>query len=69
MSILKTKHGYSPRVDRAKRELMNPKNVTPLNLMIDSDLHRQFKIATTKQGISMTDVIVESIRAYIDSMQ
>lgn len=65
MSILKTKHGYSPRVDRAKRELMNPKNVTPLNLLIDTELHREFKIATTQEGISMTDVIVEAIRAYV----
>lgn len=66
MSILKTKHGYSPRVDRAKRELLNPKNVTPVNLLIDSDLHKEFKIATTTEGVSMTDVIVEAIKTYLN---
>jgi hypothetical protein len=65
MAILKTKKHSSNKIDRMKKGLINPKNVTPLNLLIDSKLHTQFKIKTINNGTSMTEVLVEAIREYL----
>lgn len=47
MSILKTKTVSNDRTEKLKKDLINPKSVTPLNLLIDTELHTQFKIRTT----------------------
>lgn len=65
MSILKTKNIANDKTEKLKRDLINPKSVTPLNLLIDTELHTQFKIKTITERTSMTDVLVEAIRNYI----
>lgn len=65
MSILKTKTVSNDRTEKLKKDLINPKSVTPLNLLIDTELHTQFKIRTTIERTSMTDVIVEAIKDYL----
>jgi len=39
---------------------------TNLNMRIKSDLHRQFKIRTLTEDVSMTDVVVEMIKDYLN---
>jgi hypothetical protein len=65
MSLLKTKKNTDTRISNMKKNLTNPKTVTPLNMMIDSDLHRAFKVKTTTTGVSMTDIISEFIQGYV----
>jgi hypothetical protein len=65
MGILTTKTGTSDKTERMKRDLINPKSLTPLNLLIDSKLHKDFKVKTATDGIKMTDVIVEAIKKYL----
>lgn len=65
MSLLKAKSTASNKIHKMKQDLANPKNMTPLNLIIDSALHKAFKIKTISNGVSMTDVIVEAMEAYI----
>ena len=65
MSILKTKNVTNDKTERLKKDLINPKNMTPLNLLIDSDLHREFKIKVIRGNTSMTDIIIEAIKNYI----
>lgn len=67
MSILKTKNGTTAKTEKLKRDLVNPKSMTPLNLLIDSELHKNFKIKTITENTSMTDIIVEAIKKYITS--
>ena len=65
MSILKTKTVSNDRTEKLKKDLINPKSLTPLNLLIDSELHKAFKIKTITESTSMTDIIVEAIRRYL----
>ena len=65
MAILKTKTGSDPKLEKMKKDLINPKSYTALNLMIDSQLHKDFKMAATQDGISMTDVLVLAIQDFI----
>ena len=65
MSILKTKTVSNDRTEKLKKDLINPKSLTPLNLLIDSELHKAFKIKTITENTSMTDIIVEAIRRYL----
>ena len=67
MSVLKTKNVTTNKTEKLKKELVNPKNLTPLNLLIDSELHTQFKIKTITDRTSMTDVIIEAIRKYVST--
>jgi predicted DNA binding CopG/RHH family protein len=59
--MLKTKQGNTQRVDR----LLKSKDQRALNLMIDADLLKKFKIKTTTEGITMTQVIIEAIEEYL----
>jgi hypothetical protein len=36
-----------------------------MSLIIDPELHRKFKIATTTQGRQMTEVLMEFIEEYV----
>lgn len=65
MSLLKTKNTTTDKVEKLKKDLINPKSMTPLNLLIDSDLHTQFKIKTISDRTSMTDIIVQAIKQYL----
>lgn len=65
MAILKTKRDTNRRVEKLKKTLISAKSVTPLNLLIDSDLHRRFKVKTINQFTSMTDVILDAIKQYL----
>ena len=40
---------------------------TRLNLHLDSELHRQFKSACAFTGKTMSDVVIEFIRSYVDA--
>lgn len=66
MTILRAKKTTSNKTERLKKSLINPKNVTPFNLLIDADLHKRFKIKTISEGTSMTDVITEAIENYLE---
>jgi len=63
MNILKTKKESSERVERIKKSLLG---VMPLNLLIDTELHKSFKAKTATQGVKMTDVIVAAIQKYLN---
>ena len=65
MSLLKAKKYTDSRITNMKKNLTNPKTVTPLNILIDTDLHRAFKIKTTSAGVSMTDMMIEFIQGYV----
>lgn len=41
------------------------KKVARLQCNMDVDLHRQFKIATTVDGVEMTDVLTEAVKDYL----
>jgi hypothetical protein len=36
-----------------------------LNILIDEDLHREFKVAVIRKGTTMTAVLVEYIQEYL----
>lgn len=38
-----------------------------LNILIDEELRKEFKIACDKQGITMTAVIIEFIKEYLSN--
>lgn len=65
MSILSTKNGSNRKLERMKKELTNPKSWVALNLLVDSELHKAFKIKTATENRSMTEVIVAAIEIYI----
>ena len=65
MSILKVKSGTNAKTEKLKNNIINPKNLTPLNLLIDRKLHKQFKIKTCIENTSMTDILVEAIKNYL----
>lgn len=66
MAIMNIKKTANTKVDKVKEGLTNPRSQSPLNLVIDAELHKQFKIKTTMEGVSMTDVIVEFMTNYLD---
>ena len=40
-----------------------------LNILIDEDLHREFKVAAIRKGTTMTAVLVEYITEYVKNEQ
>lgn len=42
-----------------------PMEVKKMNLNVPADLHTAFKMATTSQSSSMTDVLLDYIRQYV----
>ena len=42
-----------------------PKDHKRMNLNVEEDLHRQFKVATEMEGKNMTVVLTEFIEAYV----
>lgn len=65
MSILKAKNASNPRVNNVKKTLSNSKTLVPLNVMMDSELHKKFKIKTINADITMTDFVLEAIKEYV----
>lgn len=65
MSILKARNSRNDKIEKLKKELVQPEDTTPLNLLIDSNLHLQFKIKTVQNKVSMTEVVSFYIREYL----
>ncbi len=40
-----------------------------LNILIDEDLHRDFKVTAIRNGTTMTAVLIEYIKEYIKNEQ
>mgnify|MGYP001401720544 CR=1 FL=1 len=38
---------------------------TQLTVRIDAALHRQFKLATTREGVAMGEVVEDAVRAWL----
>ena len=43
------------------------KEVTRMNVNIDSTLHRKFKTATASEGREMSEVVIDFIQKYVDA--
>lgn len=62
MTILKTKKTADARIEKIVHSLQSTK---PLNLAIDGKLLKEFKIATIRDGTTMTDVLTRAMREYL----
>lgn len=65
MSILKTKNHSNSRISTYAKNLIKPKNIVSLNLLIDRDLHREFKIKATCSGLTMSEILTEMIQEFV----
>ena len=50
-----------------KRSTQPPKGYRRVNINIDSELLKRFKAAAALGGVTMSDVLVEYIRRYVDT--
>jgi hypothetical protein len=49
-----------------KQEVTSPVSVKALNLTLNADIVKRFKLKTTAEEISMTEVIEQLILEYLD---
>lgn len=68
MTYLKRKvpSSDSARVQKMKQEVTSPVSVKALNLTLNADIVKRFKLKTTAEEISMTEVIEQLILEYLD---
>lgn len=65
MSILKTKNHSSAKLQNLKKTLTNPTKIISMNVLVEGNLHKKFKIKSAMNGVTMTDVVLEAIREYV----
>jgi hypothetical protein len=65
MSILKTKSVSNSRIANLKKNLLDPKNLITMNILLDKEIHHKFKVKAAMNGVTMTDVITLAIEDYI----
>lgn len=64
MSILKAKKVNNTRLKDLKKSI-NAGNTITLNVLINSELHKKFKVQATLNGETMTDVVLKAIEGYL----
>ena len=57
----------SSKVTKLKDEILNPKAYRNLNINIDTELLRDFKTKASQEGTTMTNILLDAIRAYLDN--
>ncbi len=67
MAILKTKKDKNARVEKMKSQIRNNKiSFFPLCLRIESGLMKRFKMKAAADERTMTDIITDMMRDYVD---
>lgn len=56
----------SKRVQKMKEEVTNPVSLKALNLTLNGDIVRRFKLKAIQEGVTMTEVIEQLILEYLD---
>lgn len=63
---IKPKGASSSRVEKMREEMINPKSLKALNLLLDSELLKEFKMKTVRDGTTMTEILTGCIVEYVD---
>jgi hypothetical protein len=63
---IKPKGASNSRVEKMREEMINPKSLKALNLLLDGALLKEFKMKTVRDGTTMTEVLTGCIVEYVD---
>ena len=66
MSILKIKDkSHKNKTEKLKQSVINPRSTKTFNMLINSDLHRDFKVKCAINQTTMNEVINNFITLYL----